>query len=85
MVLLSDFFDQEKVEEITKIEGPNITNYELRIVWKTLMVQLNVTVKSFGIAKFSFSVPNSKGVDRLIFKQEMIPVFDRLLSKNLMC
>mmetsp|Transcript_14366 Transcript_14366/g.12659 ORF Transcript_14366/g.12659 Transcript_14366/m.12659 type:complete len:498 (+) Transcript_14366:286-1779(+) len=44
------------------------------------MIQLNVTMKGFGIATFSFSVPNKQGIDRLIFKKEMIPAFDRIIN-----
>ena len=50
--ILSNFFENEKVEEIQKIQGANITNYELRIVWKSLMIQLNVNVNSLGVANF---------------------------------
>lgn len=50
--ILSNFFEFEKVEEIQKIKGKNVTNYELRIVWKLLMIQLNVTVNALGVATF---------------------------------
>lgn len=78
---LSRFFQKERVEDISRIEGRNIVNYELKIVWKALTINLKVTANSYGLIIFRFTIPNKIGIDRLIFKRDMTDAFGILISK----
>lgn len=78
---LSRFFQKERVEDISRIEGKNIVNYELKIVWKALTINLKVAANAYGLIIFRFTIPNVVGIDRLIFKRKMTDVYGILISK----
>ena len=61
--LITSFFENENIEEIDVRSGQNFSNFELRIVWKSLNVFLNVTIEPYGKAIFEFIIPNDSGVN----------------------
>lgn len=79
--IMREFFENEKVEDIHVVRGKNITNYKLNIVWKALIVKLNVTIYNLDTAIFQFLVPREYGMDYLIHEKVMIPTYNKLIGK----
>jgi hypothetical protein len=59
--LILSFFNMESIDEINVMTSQNISNFELRILWKTLNVFLVVTVETSGKVSFEFVLPNKLG------------------------
>jgi hypothetical protein len=78
--LVTSFFENENIEEIDVRSGQTFSNFELRIVWKSLNVFLNVTIEPYGKAIFEFIIPNESGVNWMVYSKDWIPVFDRLVN-----
>ena len=78
--LLHKFLEQEHVDDVGFAQGPTVNHYQLKIMWKSLSVQLNISVNKSGTATFKFTLPNQHGSDKLKLSKDQVSAIDKLIN-----